>query len=272
MSTNKRYDIETYPLSRIATFDVGEIGRKKHHVTTLLEVNISKARQRLRRLRQEGADIGLVSWLVSVLGETMAEHPNVHAINYGKNKQVVFKDVSISMPIEKTVDGKKVPLALLIENVNRISAQDIQKKINKAVNETVKGSEDFVLGNDKGKKRNALFFALPRFIRLFIWKRLLANPFRRQKMMGTAVVTNIGITGSFPGWIIPKSLHNLTLGVGTITKKAVVIDGKIEVGDILHLTILFDHDVIDGVPAAKFTQKLVSKLEKAHGLISLSAY
>jgi pyruvate/2-oxoglutarate dehydrogenase complex dihydrolipoamide acyltransferase (E2) component len=40
-----------------------------------------------------------------------------------------------------------------------------------------------------------------------------------------------------------------------------VVDGKIQVREILNLTVLFDHDVIDGSPAARFVDKLVKRLE-----------
>jgi pyruvate/2-oxoglutarate dehydrogenase complex dihydrolipoamide acyltransferase (E2) component len=36
--------------------------------------------------------------------------------------------------------------------------------------------------------------------------------------------------------------------------------------EILHLTVLIDHDVIDGVPAARFVDDLVKKLQAGAGL------
>jgi pyruvate/2-oxoglutarate dehydrogenase complex dihydrolipoamide acyltransferase (E2) component len=37
--------------------------------------------------------------------------------------------------------------------------------------------------------------------------------------------------------------------------------------DILHLTASFDHDIVDGAPAARFTRRLVELLENAQLLI-----
>jgi pyruvate/2-oxoglutarate dehydrogenase complex dihydrolipoamide acyltransferase (E2) component len=81
--------------------------------------------------------------------------------------------------------------------------------------------------------------------------------------MGTVMVTNIGMVGRFSGWILPKSIHNLCFGIGSISKKPWVVDNKVEVREIMHLTILIDHDVVDGVPAAKFTYKLAKKIQSA---------
>ncbi len=35
---------------------------------------------------------------------------------------------------------------------------------------------------------------------------------------------------------------------------------------MLSLTIIFDHDVIDGAPAARFTRRLVELIESGYGL------
>ena len=42
-----------------------------------------------------------------------------------------------------------------------------------------------------------------------------------------------------------------------------VVDDTVQVREILNLTVAFNHDVIDGVPARRFMQDLVSQIEKA---------
>jgi pyruvate/2-oxoglutarate dehydrogenase complex dihydrolipoamide acyltransferase (E2) component len=34
------------------------------------------------------------------------------------------------------------------------------------------------------------------------------------------------------------------------------------VRDILHLTVLFDHDAVDGAPAMRFVSRLVDRLQR----------
>ena len=48
--------------------------------------------------------------------------------------------------------------------------------------------------------------------------------------------------------------------------KFIMIDGRIEPREILDLTVTYDHDVIDGAPAARFTQRLVELIEGGVGL------
>jgi len=45
-----------------------------------------------------------------------------------------------------------------------------------------------------------------------------------------------------------------------------VIEDKIEIRKILHTTIIFDHDIIDGAPAARFLTKLKEYIESGFGL------
>lgn len=44
------------------------------------------------------------------------------------------------------------------------------------------------------------------------------------------------------------------------------LECRVEPRDMLSLTVLFDHDVIDGVPAAAFVRRLTELMEGAHGL------
>jgi len=45
------------------------------------------------------------------------------------------------------------------------------------------------------------------------------------------------------------------------------VEGRIESREMLSLTIIFDHDVIDGAPAARFTCRLVELIESGFGLV-----
>jgi pyruvate/2-oxoglutarate dehydrogenase complex dihydrolipoamide acyltransferase (E2) component len=54
--------------------------------------------------------------------------------------------------------------------------------------------------------------------------------------------------------------------VGGIARKPAVIEERVEPRDILDLTVAFDHDVVDGAPAARFVKRLVELIESGYGL------
>lgn len=259
------YQRITLPASRIATYDVGRIGRKKHHIYGLVEIDITDARDRIRGLIREGSTVSLHSWLIKCIGDTISTHRFVQGIRKGSREQIIFDDVDISIPIERIVDGKAVPLVALIRKVDAKSVEEIAQEISSMRGKTICDEKDYVLSR-KGSFSQRLFYRLPSSLRILFWQSILKQPFRRKAAMGTAIITSVGLTGGVSGWILPKSIHNLGFGVGSIVKKPWVHDDTICIREILNLTVIFDHDIIDGAPAAKFVNQLKKHLESGHGL------
>ncbi len=86
-------------------------------------------------------------------------------------------------------------------------------------------------------------------------------------MAGTVDVTSIGMFGAgHSGWGLTPTGASLGLVVGGIAWKPAVVEGRIEPREMLNLTVVFDHDVIDGGPAARFTRRLVELIESGYGL------
>jgi pyruvate/2-oxoglutarate dehydrogenase complex dihydrolipoamide acyltransferase (E2) component len=77
----------------------------------------------------------------------------------------------------------------------------------------------------------------------------------------------IAILTNLIGWGIPIGVQPLMFSLGAISKKPSVIEDKIEIREILHTTILFDHDIIDGAPTARFSAKLKELIEKGFDLV-----
>ena len=53
---------------------------------------------------------------------------------------------------------------------------------------------------------------------------------------------------------------------GRHLREAGVVDGQIAIREYLSLTLSFDHETIDGAPAARFTQRLIDLIERGYGL------
>lgn len=95
---------------------------------------------------------------------------------------------------------------------------------------------------------------------------MLSRPSIAYKKMGNVAVTSIGTMGKGSGWFIPISVHPVCFGISTINKKPVVVDNQIVIREMLHITILFDHDVIDGADMARFISTFTENIEKGMGL------
>ncbi len=79
---------------------------------------------------------------------------------------------------------------------------------------------------------------------------------------GTFTVTNLGGVGVeyFTPIINPPQAG--ILGVGKIQEKPVVLGGGIHIRSMMTLSLVFDHRLIDGAPAAKFLTKVKELLEQ----------
>ncbi|HUY93423.1 MAG TPA: 2-oxo acid dehydrogenase subunit E2 [Pirellulales bacterium] len=79
---------------------------------------------------------------------------------------------------------------------------------------------------------------------------------------GTFTISNLGAFGIDAFTPIINLPETAVLGVGAIRREAVVsADDKIAPGDVLTLSLTFDHRVVDGAPAARFLQTLVATIE-----------
>lgn len=79
---------------------------------------------------------------------------------------------------------------------------------------------------------------------------------------GTFSITNYGSAGTLFGLPVIKPNEAAILGVGTITKKPVVIDDQIVIRDVLALTLCFDHRIVDGGGAGRFMNEIKRLLKQ----------
>ena len=78
---------------------------------------------------------------------------------------------------------------------------------------------------------------------------------------GTFSITNFGSFGSLVGTPIINQPQVAILGVGTVDKTPVVIDDAIAIRSICHLSLSFDHRLVDGALADQFMTKVKQVLE-----------
>lgn len=77
----------------------------------------------------------------------------------------------------------------------------------------------------------------------------------------TFSITNIGSAGGMFFTPIINYPEVAILGVGRISEKPIVKNGEIVVGQMLHLSLSFDHRLVDGEPAQRFVNYVKQLLE-----------
>jgi pyruvate/2-oxoglutarate dehydrogenase complex dihydrolipoamide acyltransferase (E2) component len=206
------------------------------------------------------------------VSQAVSEHKSVHAIRKG-NRLVVFRDVDASIAIEGTLESdngrvQTVPMPYVVRCANDMSVREIHNEIRAAPTQP-RGRKSMYLRAHMTATQS-LFFSLPFFLRrLLIWRRLAKDPFFAKKTMGTVALTSarmFGKNSSASGWGIPIGIHPLVVLLGGIAKKSGVVRGSIAVRDYLSMTVLFDHNVVDGAPVARFLSRLKELIEEGYGL------
>ncbi len=256
----KNYKIHRFPASRIASIDVCEIGKQKHHVTGLVEFDVTESRKKIREYNKTHINkISFNAWLISVIGCTIKKYETSSSYLIGKNRQMIFDDINISIVVEKDINGIKVPIPLIIEKANEVSIDSIAKQISEAKNIAFTDKE--IVLQRKTHKLEKIYYSLPKFLRRYFWRFLLKHPKLAFKKMGNVAFTSIGMMGKVNGWFIPISVHPICFGISSIIKKPTVMNDRIEIREILKMSILIDHDVIDGAPMARCISELSKNVE-----------
>jgi pyruvate/2-oxoglutarate dehydrogenase complex dihydrolipoamide acyltransferase (E2) component len=179
---------------------------------------------------------------------------------------VEFEDVDISIPIELIEAGETNSRQIVIRRASEKTVEQINDEIeaagirHRAEGET--GQEDRqILGLMK------TMFLLPKFLRTMILRRLIKNPFAVKRMSGTTFVTSVSMYG-ISGFAVPYlgGPKALSFAVGGVVRKPAQMGSQIVTREILSLSVFFNHDIVDGAPAARFANSLRKRIESAEVL------
>lgn len=237
----------------------------KNRVYGLVEFDVTKARQLIRDHKDKtGETLSFTGWIVKCIGKAVGEEKEVNSYRKGRNKFVVFDDVDVSIVVEREVNGEKLPLPYVIRRANAKSYVQIHEEIRTAQKQEAAKPE--VLGFENESLFVKVFQMLPGFLRKIGWWRFRRDPFLKKKVMGTVGLTSVGMFGTMAGWPIAIGYHSLEFALGGITRKQILLEGKPETHEYLSVTLMFDHDVIDGGPATRFAARLAKLIEEGYGL------
>jgi pyruvate/2-oxoglutarate dehydrogenase complex dihydrolipoamide acyltransferase (E2) component len=264
------FEVRKFLEIRTPTIDTMRWGSKRHHIPILLEIDVTDARVAIRAQKKLGQRIGFTGWIVKCIAQAVSEHKSVQALRQGK-RLVVFDDVDVAILVERAVGesgaGETLPMPFMIRKANEKTVATIHAEICAAQQQPLVTGE--VQYNSARASWLIKFYTrLPGIVRdLFFWQPLFGNPFLIKQKMGTIGITVIGISGqSGMSWGIPIGIHPLLVAVGAIAKRPGVVDEQIAIREYVGLTILFDHDVIDGAPVARFIRRLQELITGGYGL------
>lgn len=260
-SSSTGYTSAPFPKERQLVIDSARLGKRKHTIHGLVEIDITLARRYMQEHKtRTGESLSFTGYIIYCLGAAVGENKAVHAYRDWRGRLIMFDDVDVTTIIESRLEDQLFPLAHIIRGTNRRTYRDIHEEIR-----SVKSNPRRSPGGQRWNYAK-LFSFMPSTLRILMYRVLMRFPHQVKNMIGTTVVTAIGMFGDGSGWGIPLTLHTLGVTVGGIAEKPAVIDGQIEPREFLSLTVSFDHDLVDGAPAARFTARLKELIESGYGL------
>lgn len=231
-------------------------------VHALLELDVTRAREIIReRGAATGERISFTAFIVASLARAIDADKRLHAYRDWRGRLVVFDDVDVVTLVESELDAVAIPH--VVRAANRRTVREIHDEIRRIQREpTASAQRSGVL-----VRVSAL---TPGVMRRLFFRVLRKSPHWLKRSAGTTLVTSVGMFGTGGGWavgIVP--LHTLGLTVGGVTRKPGLVDGRVEPRDYLALTASFDHDIVDGAPAARFAKRVRELIEGADVLREL---
>ena len=85
---------------------------------------------------------------------------------------------------------------------------------------------------------------------------------------GTFTITNLGMYDVMAFTPVINLPEAAILGVGTITPQPVARDGQMVIRQMMNLSLVFDHRLVDGAPAARFLQYIKNLIEEPYLLVT----
>ena len=259
------YHVVDFPPERRGMAAFLELKAGKHCMYALLEVDVTVARKFIEDYKvKTGEQLSFTGYLISCLARAVDEDKAVQAYRKGSKQLVVFDDVDVGFMIELKKGEKRLLTGHVIRGANRKTFCEIHQEIRSVQSNQVPSDAETV-----SWFRSAMLLPWPLS---GLFKALFRMSLRRDptivtSMAGTVGISSVGMFGKgHAGWGISTGSHVLDLVVGGTSRQLAEVDGRIEPREILSLTIIFDHDIIDGAPAARFTRRLVELIESGYGL------
>jgi pyruvate/2-oxoglutarate dehydrogenase complex dihydrolipoamide acyltransferase (E2) component len=255
------YKMVPYPKLRRALAVTLHSAKHKPMIHGLIDVDVTKAREFLQEHKaKNGEPLSFTAFIITCFAKAVDENKTLQACRKGSKQLVLFDDVDVATPIEREMVGQKQPIVYIIRAANKKTFRQIHHEIRaaqvNAVEQAWEGLKDF----------GWLPLVVFRVLWPIFWWMKNRSPSVQKKYGGTVGVSAVGMFGKGSGWGIPINDHPLDLTLGGIAEKPGVVDGHIAIREYLCITLSFNHDLIDGAPAARFAQRLKELIESGYGL------
>jgi pyruvate/2-oxoglutarate dehydrogenase complex dihydrolipoamide acyltransferase (E2) component len=256
VTTNRPRQVEVrpFPWNRRVVTAALRAGKQATPMHGLVEVDVTDAK---RLLADHEPALSFTAFVIASVARAAAAHPEVHAYRNWRGHLVWHRHVDIVTIVEINTPQGPFAVAHAIRDADIRDVADLTSELR-----TVKADLS-VSGTGKWLARYAPIAARVPGLFAAMYAFMARSP-RLRQLTGTVAVTAVGMFAGGGGFAIaPLTLMPLQIVIGGVSPRPRVLRGKIEVRDVLDLTVTIDHNVIDGAPGARFGAELREIIESA---------
>jgi len=249
---NKGY--KTVPLSFNRKIVMASISvtKQKSAVHSFAEIDITEPRRLIKEhFEKTGEKLSFTAYIVSCLAQVINQHPRLNSF-IKRNKLVLLNDVTVNVLIEREFNGEKIPESVGIKQAQLKTLRQIQNDIRNSKND-----QSTKMGTLSGTK---WINYIPSFL-LQTFIKIADKNINMAKRYGKVAVTAVGMFSKEPIWFIPHGTATVLVTVGSISNKVVEYENSFVSREHLCLTASFDHNIVDGAPAARFMNQFIETIK-----------
>jgi len=191
-------------------------------VMITMEASMSRVVEQRENLRGRGAeDVSITAYVVKAVAKALEEHPMINS-SLEQDELRLYGDINVAVAIN-TPDGLVAPV---IPQTNKKPVLEVSRQIRSLTDRAMQNTLSVL-----------------------------------DLTGGTFTVTNLGGFGVelFAPVINPPQCA--ILGFGKTSEKPVIVGKEVRAMPMTTLSLVFDHRIVDGVPAARFLQRVKELLE-----------
>ncbi|MEP6630760.1 MAG: 2-oxo acid dehydrogenase subunit E2 [Lapillicoccus sp.] len=249
--------VRPFPSSRRLVTAAVRAGRRIMPMHGLFDVDVTTAR--LLLAAHEPA-LSLTAFVIASIARAAAAHPEVHAYRDWRGRLVEHRYVDVQTLIEVPTSQGPFGLVYVVRDADVRSVEDISAEL--------RAAKDHPDTTTSGRLLTTLGPSLGRVPGLYpVMYAGMSRSRRVHRVTGTVQVSAVGMFGGGGGYAIaPPTLASVLLVVGGLSRRPCAIGDRVEVRDVLDLTLTIDHNVVDGSPATRFAADLRQRLTTAAAL------
>lgn len=249
----RRVELRPFPAARRIVTGSIRAGRRMAPIHGLIPVDVTEARRRMAAMSPPPS---LTAYVVACVARAAAQHPEAHAYRDWRGRLVVTHHVDVGMLVETPTDAGPLPVGHVVRDADVRSVAEISAEVR-----GVHARPDSGSGN-RSLTRLSMTTRIPGAMPLFF--RTMQRSVWLHRASGTVSVSSVGMFGRGSGFAVAApAVLTLNVFVGGLSERPWAVDGRVDVREVLDLTVTVDHNVVDGAPAARFVASMRELVESA---------